>query len=606
MGSNKSHINSKTVRVDTASSTEEPQTLGSRKIIVRGFPEWLTKDDLANSLRKSSSTGSGGNISGFDGPKEELPFIQSQTAASGGGGGYQPSGSDGNACRFDVPNELRHSIQPQTASGGARGGYQPSGSCSNASSSSSSGAVYDPYRSLVDPNYGYGTVNRTIGNGDGDGISGDTSYVSGPTHAVENTYCNCQIPGDGASGQGGSGGGVYQPSGSGGNHSRFGGGGARYAPYPGHSEPDYGYRTIDIAIGNGGDYGVSGHSGSGGGDYQPSGSSNNPSRFGSGGATYAPYPDHSEPNYGYGTVNKAVGNVGSYGANGYGSVNVDSLISHALDHIETELRALDTGYSSGPGLAGYGLARALEIQDRSYPTPWGGCMPLAVLSFPSVVVDTALSREEQRKVGRQNDVCGRVGQYFQAYGTITGAKIRYRENGKCSRGFGFITFDSKESVDKVVSKELLSAERFDAPKEGSPFIQPQSAAAGGSGSGGYQPSCSGHNASRFGSGGARYARYPSQWGKLQMDPRIDLLKMVVITVLVVVEVSIQGELVLFLYQWSMASRFQSPRGGWYEGSPYTNDSGRFGTIVTDLKGIPEATLLPEQDRKRDEHDYRLF
>ena len=130
--------------------------------------------------------------------------------------------------------------------------------------------------------------------------------------------------------------------------------------------------------------GSSGHSGSGGGDYQPSGSSNNPSRFGSGGATYAPYPNHSEPNYGYGTVNKAVGNVGGYGANGYGSFNVDSLISHALDHIETELRALDTGYSSGPALAGCGLAHALEIQDRSYPTPWGGCMPLAVLSFPSV------------------------------------------------------------------------------------------------------------------------------------------------------------------------------------------------------------------------------
>ena len=68
-------------------------------------------------------------------------------------------------------------------------------------------------------------------------------------------------------------------------------------------------------------------------------------------------------------MNKAVGNVGGYGANGYESVNVDGFISHALDHIETELRTLDTDYSSGPALAGCGLACDLEIQDRSYPTP---------------------------------------------------------------------------------------------------------------------------------------------------------------------------------------------------------------------------------------------
>ena len=35
------------VRVDMALSTEELKTLESRKIIVRGFPEWLTKEDLA-------------------------------------------------------------------------------------------------------------------------------------------------------------------------------------------------------------------------------------------------------------------------------------------------------------------------------------------------------------------------------------------------------------------------------------------------------------------------------------------------------------------------------------------------------------------------------
>ena len=195
------------------------------------------------------------------------------------------------------------------------------------------------------------------------------------------------------------------------------------------------------------------------------------------------------------------------------------------------------------------------------------------ICFVQVVVDTALSREEQHKVeGRMMFVGGLVS-IFKLTAPSLVQKYENREN----RGFGFITFDSKEAVDKVVSKNdyLLKGKivevkqarrepipgagtgdhsgvnqqpsgsggntsRFYAPKEGSPFIQPQTAGAGGgSGSGGYQPSCSGHNASRFGSGGARYARYSSQWGKLQMDLRIDLLKIVVITVLVVVEVPIQ-------------------------------------------------------------------
>jgi RNA-binding protein Musashi len=44
--------------------------------------------------------------------------------------------------------------------------------------------------------------------------------------------------------------------------------------------------------------------------------------------------------------------------------------------------------------------------------------------------------------------------YFEKFGTITDAVVFYDKLTRKARGFGFVTFDSKEVVDKVLNKSF--------------------------------------------------------------------------------------------------------------------------------------------------------
>ncbi|XAR61064.1 hypothetical protein NMG60_11034664 [Bertholletia excelsa] len=160
----------------------------------------------------------------------------------------------------------------------------------------------------------------------------------------------------------------------------------------------------------------------------------------------------------------------------------------------------------------------------------------------TVEAKRALSREEQRTTSRpENPNAGKsfgtaanyrtkkifVGglpstlteeefrHYFEGYGNVTDVVIMYDQNTKRPRGFGFITFDTEDAVDRVLHKNFhdlnnkLVEVKPALPKEASP---------GGSGRReGYQPHGSSANATSFdaridGGRGAAYPPYPSYGG----------------------------------------------------------------------------------------------
>ncbi|KAJ7977201.1 heterogeneous nuclear ribonucleoprotein 1-like [Quillaja saponaria] len=86
-------------------------------------------------------------------------------------------------------------------------------------------------------------------------------------------------------------------------------------------------------------------------------------------------------------------------------------------------------------------------------------------------------------------------QYFESYGHVTDVVMMYDQNTQRPRGFGFITFDSEDSVDRVLHKafheldgKLVEVKRA-LPKDANP---------GGGSRGGYQSyGSSGANANTF-------------------------------------------------------------------------------------------------------------
>ncbi|CAL5357306.1 unnamed protein product [Camellia sinensis] len=119
-------------------------------------------------------------------------------------------------------------------------------------------------------------------------------------------------------------------------------------------------------------------------------------------------------------------------------------------------------------------------------------------------------------------------QYFETYGNVTDVVIMYDQNTNRPRGFGFITFDTEDAVDRVLHKNFhelnnkLVEVKPALPKE----ANPGSGGGGGGRGGGHQPyGSSGANASTFDArmdggrfmqpqtaGGGAYAPYPTYGG----------------------------------------------------------------------------------------------
>ncbi|XP_051133243.1 heterogeneous nuclear ribonucleoprotein 1-like [Andrographis paniculata] len=81
-------------------------------------------------------------------------------------------------------------------------------------------------------------------------------------------------------------------------------------------------------------------------------------------------------------------------------------------------------------------------------------------------------------------------QYFEAYGTVTDVVIMYDQQTNRPRGFGFVSFDSEQAVDRVLHKTFhdLYGKQVEVkralPKDANPGGAGRSM--GGGGSGGYQ------------------------------------------------------------------------------------------------------------------------
>ncbi|XP_057479367.1 heterogeneous nuclear ribonucleoprotein 1-like [Actinidia eriantha] len=113
-------------------------------------------------------------------------------------------------------------------------------------------------------------------------------------------------------------------------------------------------------------------------------------------------------------------------------------------------------------------------------------------------------------------------EYFENYGIVTDVVIMYDQNTQRPRGFGFITFDTEDAVDRVLHKNFhdLSNKLVEVkpalPKEANP--------GGGGRGGGYQSYGNGANAGSFDSqidtnrfmqpqtAGGAYPSYPSYGG----------------------------------------------------------------------------------------------
>lgn len=100
-------------------------------------------------------------------------------------------------------------------------------------------------------------------------------------------------------------------------------------------------------------------------------------------------------------------------------------------------------------------------------------------------------------------------QYFEAYGHVTDVVIMYDQNTQRPRGFGFISFDTEEAVDRVLHKTFhdLSGKQVEVkralPKDANPGGGGRSM--GGGGGGGYQ----GYGGSSGNSGSAYDGRMDS-------------------------------------------------------------------------------------------------
>ncbi|KDO54113.1 hypothetical protein CISIN_1g035855mg [Citrus sinensis] len=97
-------------------------------------------------------------------------------------------------------------------------------------------------------------------------------------------------------------------------------------------------------------------------------------------------------------------------------------------------------------------------------------------------------------------------QYFEAYGHVTDVVIMYDQNTQRPRGFGFISFDTEDAVDRVLQKTFhdLNGKQVEVkralPKDANPGGGSRSMGGGGGGGGfgGYQGyGASGGNASAF-------------------------------------------------------------------------------------------------------------
>lgn len=85
-------------------------------------------------------------------------------------------------------------------------------------------------------------------------------------------------------------------------------------------------------------------------------------------------------------------------------------------------------------------------------------------------------------------------QYFEAYGHVTDVVVMYDQNTGRPRGFGFITFDTEEAVDRVLHKTFhdLNGKQVEVkralPKDANPGANSRMGGAGGGsgGMGGYQ------------------------------------------------------------------------------------------------------------------------
>ncbi|GLT42116.1 hypothetical protein SLA2020_161360 [Shorea laevis] len=95
-------------------------------------------------------------------------------------------------------------------------------------------------------------------------------------------------------------------------------------------------------------------------------------------------------------------------------------------------------------------------------------------------------------------------QYFEAYGLVTDVVIMYDQNTQRPRGFGFISFDTEDAVDRVLHKTFhdLNGKQVEVkralPKDANPGGLSRTGSGGaGSGGGGYGYGASGGNPSSF-------------------------------------------------------------------------------------------------------------
>ncbi|KAL6968155.1 hypothetical protein U1Q18_033957 [Sarracenia purpurea var. burkii] len=86
-------------------------------------------------------------------------------------------------------------------------------------------------------------------------------------------------------------------------------------------------------------------------------------------------------------------------------------------------------------------------------------------------------------------------QYFENYGNVTDVVIMYDQNTKRPRGFGFITFDAEDAVDRVLHKNFH--ELSNKLVEVKPALPKEANPGGGGRREGYQPYGTGANASSF-------------------------------------------------------------------------------------------------------------
>ncbi|PKA55058.1 Heterogeneous nuclear ribonucleoprotein 1 [Apostasia shenzhenica] len=79
-------------------------------------------------------------------------------------------------------------------------------------------------------------------------------------------------------------------------------------------------------------------------------------------------------------------------------------------------------------------------------------------------------------------------QYFEAYGTVTDVVVMYDQNTQRPRGFGFISFDSEDSVDRVVERHFhdVGGKSVEVKRALPKDANPSSNTNRSTGSGGYQ------------------------------------------------------------------------------------------------------------------------